>query len=44
MIRQIRLAELKDKDIIVKWLNKVTLNLHNKGINQWIYPWNADVI
>jgi len=44
MIRQIRLAELKDKDIIVELLNKVTLYLHKKGINQWVYPWDTNRI
>jgi GNAT superfamily N-acetyltransferase len=44
MIEQIRLAELNDKDSIVELLNKVTLHLHGKGVNQWTYPWNADEI
>lgn len=40
MIRKIRLAEMEDIDIIVELLNKVTLQLHKKGINQWKYPWD----
>lgn len=44
MIEQIRLAELEDVDDIVGLLNKVTLQLHKKGINQWIYPWDNEVI
>lgn len=44
MKKQIRLAELKDKDRIVELLNKVTLYLHKKGINQWTYPWDTNEI
>jgi ribosomal protein S18 acetylase RimI-like enzyme len=40
----IRTAEIKNKDSIVKLLNEVTLHLHEKGINQWSYPWNSDKI
>lgn len=40
----IRLAESNDNGTIVELLNKVTLNLHEKGINQWVYPWNPDEI
>lgn len=43
-MNQIRLAYIQEKDIIVELLNKVTLFLHEKGINQWIYPWNPDEI
>ncbi|MFA6941535.1 MAG: GNAT family N-acetyltransferase [Clostridiaceae bacterium] len=43
-MNQIRLAETKDADSIVNILNKVTLNLHTKGINQWDYPWNCEKI
>ena len=38
----IRLATLDERDIVVDVLNKVTLDLHDKGIQQWEYPWNAD--
>ncbi len=41
---KIRLAELKDSYAITELLNKVTLHLHNKGINQWVFPWNEDII
>jgi ribosomal protein S18 acetylase RimI-like enzyme len=44
MIEKIRLAELNDKDSIVELLNKVTLHLHDKGVNQWEYPWNTEEI
>lgn len=45
---EIKLAEEDDIKIIVELLNKVTLNLHQKNINQWTYPWdfeelNADI-
>lgn len=38
----IRLATLDDKGIVLDILNKVTLDLHGKGIQQWEYPWDAD--
>ena len=41
---QIRLAELSDLEDIVDLLNKVTLDLHQKGINQWDSPWDAEEI
>lgn len=41
---QIRLAHLEDVDNIVALLNETTLDLHNKGIQQWTYPWNKDEI
>ena len=40
----IKPAEINDKDSIVELLNKVTLHLHEKGIDQWSYPWNPDKI
>lgn len=44
MMYEIKLAE-KDKAVaIVDLLNKVTLNLHRKGINQWTYPWDSKEI
>lgn len=39
-MNQIRSAEIKDRGSIVCILNKVTLYLHENGINQWCYPWN----
>ena len=41
---EIRLAEKDDIGIIVELLNKVTLNLHQKSINQWKYPWHFEEI
>jgi len=38
----IRLATLDNKETVVEILNKVTLDLHGKGIQQWEYPWDAD--
>lgn len=39
---RIRLATLNDHQQVLDVLNKVTLNLHQKGINQWDYPWHAN--
>lgn len=44
MLYEIRLAEKDDISIIVELLNKVTLNLHEKNINQWTYPWDLEEI
>ena len=44
MIYEIRLAEKDDISTIVELLNKVTLNLHQKNINQWTYPWDSKEI
>ena len=38
---EIKLAEIKDIGVIVELLNEVTLQLHEKGINQWVYPCNS---
>lgn len=38
----IRLATLDEKDNVLDILNKVTLDLHGKGIQQWDYSWDAD--
>lgn len=35
----IRKANKEALNSIISILNKVTLDLHKKGINQWIYPW-----
>jgi ribosomal protein S18 acetylase RimI-like enzyme len=40
VIYEIRLAREEDTRIIVELLNKVTLDLHRKNINQWAYPWD----
>jgi len=39
---RIRLATINDKQNVLDILNKVTLDLHQKGINQWDYPWQAN--
>jgi GNAT superfamily N-acetyltransferase len=41
---KIRLAKLEDLDQILKVFNDVTLDLQNKGINQWSYPWKPKII
>ncbi|MBZ9687818.1 GNAT family N-acetyltransferase [Clostridium estertheticum] len=40
MVNEIKLAERCNTIAIVDLLNTVTLNLHRKNINQWIYPWD----
>jgi GNAT superfamily N-acetyltransferase len=37
-------ARLENSDEIVKLLNKVTLHLKSKGVNQWKHPWNPEEI
>lgn len=39
---KIELADTGRTDEITELLNKVTLNLHEKGINQWTFPWDKD--
>lgn len=39
MLCEFRLAEKDDTNAIVKLLNEVTLNLHERNIEQWTYPW-----
>lgn len=42
---EIRLAKKDDLIEVVELLNSVTLNLNEKNINQWSYPWSdADLI
>lgn len=41
---EIRLAENSDGNAIIELLNKVTLDLHGKKINQWSYPWDFEEI
>lgn len=41
---KIRLAKLNDQQQVLNVLNKVTLGLQKKGINQWDYPWDANKI
>ncbi|MBE7129337.1 GNAT family N-acetyltransferase [Bacillus mycoides] len=40
----IRLAKLNDLQQVLNVLNKVTLDLQKKGINQWDYPWDTNKI
>jgi len=42
MVFEIRLADKNDTLTIVDILNKVTLNLQEKNINQWVYPWEYE--
>ena len=41
---KIKLATLIDWEQVLNVLNKVTLDLQKKGINQWDYPWDANEI
>lgn len=43
-MNKIRTAEITDAGNIINLLNKATLHLHEKGINQWDYPWNPNEI
>lgn len=44
MLCEIKLANQVHANSIVQLLNKITLDLHEKGINQWTYPWCIDEI
>jgi len=41
---EIRLAKIDDFSQLVYILNEVTLNLQQKGIHQWEYPWDNNKI
>lgn len=41
---EIRLAKLKDLEQVVFILNEATLELQQKGIHQWEYPWDKNKI
>ncbi|WP_369436003.1 GNAT family N-acetyltransferase [Lysinibacillus fusiformis] len=41
---EIRLAKIDDFSQVVYILNEVTLNLQQKGIQQWEYPWDDNKI
>lgn len=41
---RIRLANADDYKKLVYVLNETALDLHNKGINQWDYPWNENEV
>ncbi|CAG9610609.1 GNAT family N-acetyltransferase [Pseudoneobacillus rhizosphaerae] len=41
---QIRLAKMNDLQKILSILNEATLDLQQKGIDQWDYPWNKNKI
>ncbi|MFB7155756.1 hypothetical protein [Lysinibacillus sp. NPDC056232] len=40
----IRLAKIDDFSQLLYILNEVTLNLQQKGIHQWEYPWDKNKI
>lgn len=40
----IKLANMDDVNKVLKILNDAALDLHNKGINQWNYPWDMNVV
>lgn len=44
MKKNIRLANILDTQDVVDLLNKVTIDLHEMGVNQWSYPWKYDEI
>ncbi|MFB7155812.1 GNAT family N-acetyltransferase [Lysinibacillus sp. NPDC056232] len=41
---EIRLAKIDDLSQLLYILNEVTLNLQQKGIHQWEYPWDNNKI
>lgn len=41
---QIKIADKSMVKKLIDLLNLVTINLHNKGINQWDYPWSSEEI
>lgn len=41
---KIKPAEIANAVEITELLNKTTLHLHEKRINQWSYPWNSSII
>jgi RimJ/RimL family protein N-acetyltransferase len=41
---KIRLAKLNDFQQVLYVLNKTTLGLHKKGIKQWDYPWDENIV
>lgn len=41
---RIRNARINNCNSLIDLLNKATLNLHNKGIKQWEYPWKDEDI
>jgi len=41
---EIRLANIDDLSNLLYILNEVTLNLLQKGIHQWEYPWDHNTI
>lgn len=44
MSYSINLAKLADGKVVTRLLNKVTLDLLEKGDRQWAYPWQVDTI
>jgi ribosomal protein S18 acetylase RimI-like enzyme len=43
-VQEIRLAQIEDLDQIRHLLNETTLQLKQKGIEQWDYPWDHQKI
>lgn len=43
-MHKIMLAEKENVREVVSLLNETTLNFHEKGINQWTYPWDENII
>ena len=41
---EISVAQLSEQRAIIKLLNELTLDLFEKGIRQWHYPWRAETI
>lgn len=44
MDKHIRKAKFEDSDEIIKLLNKVTVDLKSKGVNQWKHTWDPEEI
>lgn len=43
-MKQIKKCTINDIQKLIALLNEVTLNLHNKNINQWDYPWTKEML
>ena len=41
---KIKIADKSMVKKLIDLLNLVTINLHDKGINQWEYPWSSEKI
>jgi RimJ/RimL family protein N-acetyltransferase len=40
----IRQADIKEIDVVLKILNETTIDLISKGINQWSFPWELEMV